>query len=58
MAAAYPYLDDFLPANDLASLERLGELLTPGGRDSDVAHRCDACASRPAAAGVAGSGRP
>ena len=28
MAAAYPYLDVFLPANDLASLERLGELLT------------------------------
>ncbi|HEX5465611.1 MAG TPA: VWA domain-containing protein [Candidatus Limnocylindrales bacterium] len=27
MAAAYPYLDDFLPANDLASLERLAEVL-------------------------------
>lgn len=27
MAAAYPYIDDFLPANDLASLEALGELL-------------------------------
>ncbi|MGH2406565.1 MAG: vWA domain-containing protein [Candidatus Limnocylindrales bacterium] len=27
MAAAYPHIDDFLPANDLASLERLGQLL-------------------------------
>ncbi|MGH2466648.1 MAG: VWA domain-containing protein, partial [Candidatus Limnocylindrales bacterium] len=27
MAAAYPYLDDFLPANDLASLEHLARLL-------------------------------
>lgn len=31
MAAAYPYLDDFLPANDLASLEHLARLL--GQRD-------------------------
>ena len=27
MAAAYPHVDDFLPANDLASLERLAVLL-------------------------------
>jgi uncharacterized protein with von Willebrand factor type A (vWA) domain len=27
MAAAYPHIDDFLPANDLASLERLAEVL-------------------------------
>jgi uncharacterized protein with von Willebrand factor type A (vWA) domain len=27
MAAAYPYIDDFLPAGTIASLERLGELL-------------------------------
>jgi uncharacterized protein with von Willebrand factor type A (vWA) domain len=27
MAAAYPYIDDFLPAGSLASLERLGRLL-------------------------------
>ncbi|MFI5255557.1 MAG: VWA domain-containing protein, partial [Candidatus Limnocylindrales bacterium] len=34
MAAAYPHIDDFLPANDLASLERLGDLLAGeiGGR--------------------------
>ena len=27
MAAAYPSIDDFLPIHDLASLERLGEVL-------------------------------
>jgi hypothetical protein len=27
MAAAYPSIDDFLPINNLASLERLGEVL-------------------------------
>jgi uncharacterized protein with von Willebrand factor type A (vWA) domain len=32
MAAAYPYIDDFLPAGTLASLERLGEILA-GARD-------------------------
>ena len=36
MRAAYPYLDDFVAAGTLASLERLGELLaegsTPTGR--------------------------
>lgn len=32
MAAAYPYIDDFLPAGTIASLERLGELLA-GDRD-------------------------
>jgi uncharacterized protein with von Willebrand factor type A (vWA) domain len=34
MAAAYPHVDDFLPANDLASLDRLGDLLAGefGGR--------------------------
>jgi len=56
MAAAYPYLDDFLPANDLASLERLGELLT-----QDASRRRTSHALRPATpAGerVAGSGRP
>jgi len=56
MAAAYPYLDDFLPANDLASLERLGELLT-----QDAARRRTSHPLRPATpAGerVAGSGRP
>lgn len=28
MKAAYPYIDDFLPAGTLASLERLGEVLS------------------------------
>ena len=36
MRAAYPFIDDFLPAGTLASLERLGEVLagasTPGAR--------------------------
>jgi uncharacterized protein with von Willebrand factor type A (vWA) domain len=32
MAAAFPYIDDFVGAGTLASLERLGELLT-GARD-------------------------
>ena len=27
MRAAYPYIDDFLPAGTVASLERLGEIL-------------------------------
>ena len=35
MRAAYPYIDDFLPAGSVASLERLGEILA-GVRASDV----------------------
>jgi uncharacterized protein len=35
MRAAYPYIDDFLPAGSIASLERLGEILA-GVRASDV----------------------
>jgi uncharacterized protein with von Willebrand factor type A (vWA) domain len=39
MAAAYPYIDDFVPAGTLASLERLGHLLA-GVRDpAAAAHR-------------------
>jgi len=37
MAAAIPYIDDFLPANDLASLEVLGELLASPRRPRTVA---------------------
>lgn len=37
MAAAYPYIDDFLPAGTVASLERLGELLA-GVRDPRRKH--------------------
>jgi hypothetical protein len=35
MQAAYPFIDDFLPAGTVANLERLGQILagnTPGGR--------------------------
>ena len=32
MKAAYPYIDDFLPAGTLASLERLGAILAGGSR--------------------------
>ena len=32
MKAAYPFIDDFLPAGTLASLERLGEVLAGGTR--------------------------
>ena len=34
MRAAYPYVDDFLPAGTVASLERLGEILS-GVRATD-----------------------
>ena len=34
MKAAYPYIDDFLPAGTIASLERLGEILA-GARASE-----------------------
>ena len=30
MRAAYPFIDDFLPAGTVASLERLGEMLAGG----------------------------
>jgi uncharacterized protein with von Willebrand factor type A (vWA) domain len=38
MAAAYPYVDDFLAAGTLASLERLGEVLA-GARDPSFRRR-------------------
>ncbi len=56
MAAAYPYLDDFLPANDLASLERLGELLTQDASRRRTSHPLRP--ATPAGERVAGSGRP
>ena len=34
MKAAYPYIDDFLPAGTLASLERLGQVLAGGSEGS------------------------
>jgi hypothetical protein len=35
MRAAYPFIDDFLPAGTIASLERLGEILA-GVRTADL----------------------
>ena len=49
MRAAYPYIDDFLPAGTVASLERLGEILA-GARSSDVRRGGDAAASADAGA--------
>lgn len=50
MAAAYPYIDDFLPAGTVASLERLGELLA-GGRGNGARGRRDADGPRPHSSG-------
>jgi uncharacterized protein with von Willebrand factor type A (vWA) domain len=49
MRAAFPYIDDFLPAGTVASLERLGEILS-GVRSSDVRRGGDAAASADAGA--------
>jgi hypothetical protein len=49
MRAAYPYIDDFLPAGTVASLERLGEILS-GARSSDVRRGGEAAASADAGA--------
>ena len=43
MRAAYPYIDDFLAAGTVASLERLGEILA-GARASDTRRGGDAAA--------------
>jgi uncharacterized protein with von Willebrand factor type A (vWA) domain len=58
MRAALPYVDDFLPAGTVASLERLGEILA-GRRARDVVRGSEAAAHAPAVAGSvapAGSG--
>jgi len=49
MRAAYPYIDDFLPAGTVASLERLGEILA-GVRTSDVRRGGGAAAAADAGA--------
>jgi uncharacterized protein len=49
MRAAFPYIDDFLPAGTVASLERLGEILA-GVRSSDVRRGGEAAASADAGA--------
>lgn len=46
MRAAFPYIDDFLPAGTVASLERLGEVLA-GGRAADVRRGSGAAAHIP-----------
>ncbi|MEO8208034.1 MAG: VWA domain-containing protein [Chloroflexota bacterium] len=43
MRAAYPYIDDFLAAGTIASLERLGEILA-GGRAADTRRGSEAAA--------------
>jgi uncharacterized protein len=43
MRAAFPYIDDFLPAGTVASLERLGEILG-GVRSADVRRGSEAAA--------------
>jgi uncharacterized protein with von Willebrand factor type A (vWA) domain len=49
MRAAYPYIDDFLPAGTVASLERLGEVLA-GYRSGDTRRSGEAAASADAGA--------
>ena len=44
MRAAYPYIDDFLPAGTVASLERLGEILG-GVRAGDTRRGSEAAES-------------
>jgi uncharacterized protein with von Willebrand factor type A (vWA) domain len=53
MRAAYPYIDDFLPAGTVASLERLGEILG-GVRTADTRRGSEAAAHAavPAAPGA------
>jgi hypothetical protein len=46
MRAAFPYIDDFLAAGTVASLERLGEVLA-GARANDVRRGGDAAAHVP-----------
>jgi hypothetical protein len=58
MRAAYPYIDDFLPAGSVASLERLGEILA-GVRASDTDRGREAAAHvAPDLATAAGSAVP
>jgi uncharacterized protein with von Willebrand factor type A (vWA) domain len=49
MRAAFPYIDDFLPAGTVASLERLGEILA-GVRSSDLTRGGEAAAAADAGA--------
>ncbi len=53
MRAAFPYIDDFLPAGTVASLERLGEIL--GGVRSADTRRGSETAAHAARPGLAGT---
>ncbi len=53
MRAAYPYIDDFLPAGTVASLERLGEIL--GGVRATDTRRGSEAASHAALPGALGA---
>jgi hypothetical protein len=53
MRAAYPYIDDFLPAGTVASLERLGEIL--GGVRAGDTRRGSEAAAHAALPGAGGS---
>jgi uncharacterized protein with von Willebrand factor type A (vWA) domain len=55
MRAAFPYIDDFLPAGSIASLERLGEILA-GVRASDPDRGREAAAHVAPDLGAAGTG--
>ncbi len=59
MRAAFPYIDDFLPAGTVASLERLGEILG-GVRSADTRQGAEAAAhaSLPGVTDLAGVGPP
>ena len=59
MRAAYPYIDDFLPAGTVASLERLGEILG-GVRAGDTRRGSEAAAhaALPGAIGPTVAGLP
>jgi uncharacterized protein len=51
MRAAYPYIDDFLPAGTVASLERLGEILA-GARQGDHRHTGETAAAATSSVGL------
>jgi len=59
MRAAFPYIDDFLPAGTVASLERLGEILG-GVRSADTRQGAEAAAhaSLPGVSDLAGVAPP
>jgi hypothetical protein len=57
MRAAFPYIDDFLPAGTVASLERLGEILG-GVRAGDTRRGSEAAAHAALPIGGGGAGSP